>query len=160
MTALRRGTLPPIAQRARRRANSQSASFRPEAIRCGQKRRENCSSPALSACRAKSPARWNWADLHQRTLLDAAGLKMLGIIWHPAVLQILGEPNSKTALSIVTTFRAHLAPIEALADAWGNADKTGFQFQALALRRQDAPPGDPATRWPLSAADAGVDVRH
>lgn len=77
----------------------------------------------LVACivslQAEKPGHWTWADLYSRTIMEPEVLRRFADKYHPAASQLLADPTSKTAMSILTTFKAHLPTIEALADAWG-----------------------------------------
>lgn len=84
----------------------------------------------LVACivslQAEKPGIWTWADLYDRTLLKPEELQALAERYYPAASQIMADPSSKTAMSILTTFKAHLPTIEALADAWGRGAEDAF----------------------------------
>ncbi|MBU4569270.1 MAG: type IV secretion system DNA-binding domain-containing protein, partial [Alphaproteobacteria bacterium] len=67
---------------------------------------------------AEKPGAWTWADLYARAILEPEALLELAQQYHPAASQLLKEPTSKTTMSILTTFKAHLHSIEALAEAW------------------------------------------
>ncbi|MCA8905803.1 MAG: DUF853 family protein [Hyphomonas sp.] len=71
-------------------------------------------------------AAWTWSDLHARALLGAADLKDLALAHHPAAAQMIGDPETRTAMSILTTFKAHIHVLEAMAEAWGPGDRQKF----------------------------------
>jgi type IV secretory pathway TraG/TraD family ATPase VirD4 len=64
------------------------------------------------------PGKWTWSDLHARAILAPAELIVLANTCHPAAAQILGDAANRTAMSILTTFKAHIHVLEAMADAW------------------------------------------
>lgn len=72
----------------------------------------------IASLQREKPGKWTWADLYARTIMEPEVLKRLADKHHPAASQFLADPTSKTAMSIFTTFKAHLPTIEALADAW------------------------------------------
>lgn len=69
---------------------------------------------------------WSWGDLHARALLGAGDLKDLSLRHHPAAAQMIGDPASRTAMSILTTFKAHIHVLEAMAEAWSGAGQETF----------------------------------
>ena len=69
---------------------------------------------------------WTWGDLHARALLGADELKDMALAHHPAAAQMIGDPASKTAMSILTTFKAHIHVLEAMAEAWSAGDQEKF----------------------------------
>lgn len=74
----------------------------------------------------EKPGEWTWANLYSRTIMEPEVLKCFADKYHPAASQLLADPTSKTAMSILTTFKAHLPTIEALADAWGGKGDKAF----------------------------------
>ncbi|OYW83254.1 MAG: hypothetical protein B7Z22_12875, partial [Hyphomonas sp. 32-62-5] len=80
----------------------------------------------IVSLQAEKPGIWTWADLYDRTLLKPEELQALAERYYPAASQLLADPSSKTAMSILTTFKAHLPTIEALADAWGRGAEDAF----------------------------------
>jgi len=75
---------------------------------------------------AEKPGAWTWADLYARAILEPEALLGLARTHHPAAVQLLSEPSSKTTMSILTTFKAHLHSIEALAEAWDECNDKLF----------------------------------
>lgn len=69
---------------------------------------------------------WTWGDLHARALLGADELKDMALAHHPAAAHMIGDPASKTAMSILTTFKAHIHVLEAMAEAWSAGDQEKF----------------------------------
>lgn len=88
----------------------------------------------------EQPGRWNWMDLYKRLCSKPEGLKDLAERYYPPAAQLIDDPTSKTALSILTTFKAFLPPIAALAHAWGN--QKHFKF-SLANWLEEPPNGAP-----------------
>lgn len=84
----------------------------------------------LAACvislQAEKPGSWTWADLYARTIMEPEVLQGLARKFYPAASHFLADPASKTSMSILTTFKAHLPTIEALADAWGKEMDRAF----------------------------------
>lgn len=78
----------------------------------------------VASLQAEKPKAWTWADLHSRAIMEPEVLLGFSRKYNPAASQFLADPTSKTSMSILTTFKAHLSTIEALAQAWGkNGDK-------------------------------------
>jgi len=75
---------------------------------------------------AEKPGAWTWAALYARAILEPEALLGLARTYHPAAVQLLSEPSSKTTMSILTTFKAHLHSIEALAEAWNETNDRLF----------------------------------
>lgn len=84
------------------------------------------------------PGNWTWSDLHARAILAPAELIVLANTCHPAAAQILGDAANRTAMSILTTFKAHIHVLEAMADAWA-AGASGTFSIASWLRAAHAP---------------------
>lgn len=84
----------------------------------------------LVACivslQAEKPGKWTWADLYARTILEPEALQGLALKYYPPASQLIADPTTKTAMSILTTFKAHLPTIEALSDAWGRRRDEAF----------------------------------
>lgn len=98
----------------------------------------------LVACivslQAEKPGTWTWADLYDRTLLKPEELQALAERYYPAASQLMADPSSKTAMSILTTFKAHLPTIEALADAWGRGAEDAFSVAQWLSKGQGTGP--------------------
>lgn len=80
----------------------------------------------VTSLQAEKPKAWTWADLHCRAIMEPEVLLNLARKYNPAASQFLTDPTSKTAMSILTTFKAHLSTIEALAQAWGDKGDKAF----------------------------------
>lgn len=76
----------------------------------------------------EKPGLWTWCDLHRRLMSSPEVLRDIALRFYPAAAQLIDDPASKTALSILTTFKAFLPPVEALADAWGREDDFAFSL--------------------------------
>lgn len=98
----------------------------------------------LVACivslQAEKPEQWTWADLYARTILKPEALQALAEKYYPAASQLIADPSSKTAMSILTTFKAHLPTIEALADAWGRGAEHAFSVSQWLNKGQGTGP--------------------
>lgn len=84
------------------------------------------------------PGKWTWSDLHARAILAPAELIALANACHPAAAQILGDAANRTAMSILTTFKAHIHVLEAMADAWAAGASNSFSIASW-LRAPSAP---------------------
>ena len=80
----------------------------------------------VASLQASKPGAWTWADLHARAIMEPEVLEGLARKYNPAASQFLVDPTSKTTMSILTTFKAHLSAIEALAQAWGDKGEKAF----------------------------------
>tara|TARA_R100000365_G_C2735630_1_gene65024 strand:+ start:7 stop:1263 length:1257 start_codon:yes stop_codon:yes gene_type:complete len=80
----------------------------------------------VASLQASKPGAWTWADLHARAIMEPEVLEGLARKYNPAASQFLADPTSKTTMSILTTFKAHLSAIEALAQAWGDKGEKAF----------------------------------
>jgi len=76
------------------------------------------------------PGKWTWSDLHARAILAPAELIAMAHACHPAAAQILGDATNRTAMSILTTFKAHTHVLEAMADAWAAGASSPFSIAA------------------------------
>lgn len=61
---------------------------------------------------------WNWADLHAAVNSDVATLVQFAKDHNPSAARILAQPDSKTTVSILTTFQTHMRIVSVLAEAW------------------------------------------
>lgn len=61
---------------------------------------------------------WDWVALRDLVVSDAEKLLEVAERHHPAAIQFLKEPASKTTQSIITTFKAHMNIVLVLAEAW------------------------------------------
>jgi Type IV secretion-system coupling protein DNA-binding domain len=86
----------------------------------------------LVACivslQGEKPRTWTWSDLHARAILGPEALKALAEAWHPAAAQLIGDPDNRTAMSILTTFKAHTHVLEALAEGFSDSDNGAFSI--------------------------------
>jgi hypothetical protein len=61
---------------------------------------------------------WNWADLDAAVNSDTGTLAQFAKDHNPNAARILAQPDSKTTVSILTTFQTHMRIISVLAEAW------------------------------------------
>jgi hypothetical protein len=73
--------------------------------------------------------RWGWSDLEAVVTADVATLTAHAINHNPNALRILAQPESKTTLSILTTFQTHMRIVSILAEAWRDSDNGGFSVR-------------------------------
>jgi len=73
---------------------------------------------------------WSWVELRDLVIADAEKLLKISELHHPAAIQFLKEPSSKTTQSIITTFKAHMNIVTVLAEAWPkSAGASGFSIR-------------------------------
>ncbi|UFZ02627.1 type IV secretion system DNA-binding domain-containing protein [Bradyrhizobium ontarionense] len=77
----------------------------------------------LQATRGKE---WGWADLQRVVTADVGKLAAYAKDHNPNALRLLDQPESKTTLSILTTFQTHMQIVSVLAEAW--SDPTAGRF--------------------------------
>ena len=73
--------------------------------------------------------RWSWSDLEAVVTADVATLTAHAINHNPNALRILAQPESKTTLSILTTFQTHMRIVSILAEAWRGSSAGGFAIR-------------------------------
>src|SRR4051794_23716992 len=61
---------------------------------------------------------WSWADLKRVVTAEVHELVAFARDHNPNALRLLDQPDSKTTLSILSTFQTHMRIVSALADAW------------------------------------------
>jgi hypothetical protein len=61
---------------------------------------------------------WDWADLNATVNSDVATLAQFAKDHNPNAARILAQPDSKTTVSILTTFQTHMRIVSVLAEAW------------------------------------------
>ena len=88
----------------------------------------------------EQPGKWNWMDLYKRLCSKPEGLKDLAERYYPPAAQLIDDPTSKTALSILTTFRTFLPPVAALAHAWGHQKHFTFSLADWLEERSNGAP--------------------
>ncbi|MGB8841772.1 MAG: type IV secretion system DNA-binding domain-containing protein [Aliidongia sp.] len=62
--------------------------------------------------------RWGWADLEAVVTADVEVLAEHARNHNPNASRLLNQPDSKTTLSILTTFQTHMRIVSVLAEAW------------------------------------------
>ncbi|WP_316200667.1 MULTISPECIES: type IV secretion system DNA-binding domain-containing protein [unclassified Bradyrhizobium] len=69
---------------------------------------------------------WGWSDLERAVTADVDKLAAFAKDHNPNALRLLDQPESKTTLSILTTFQTHMQIVSVLAEAW--SDPTARRF--------------------------------
>lgn len=69
---------------------------------------------------------WSWADLEAVVPADVDVLTVHTKNHNPNALRLLNQPDSKTTLSILTTFQTHMRIVSVLAEAWPNPSAGRF----------------------------------
>jgi hypothetical protein len=73
---------------------------------------------------------WGWADLQRVVTADIEQLATFARDHNPNALKLLGQPDSKTTMSILTTFQTHMRIVSVLADAWPDPSAGRFSIRA------------------------------
>jgi hypothetical protein len=73
---------------------------------------------------------WSWVDLQRVVSADVDKLTAYARDHNPNALKLLGQPDSKTTMSILTTFQAHMAIVSVLAGAWPDPFARRFSIRA------------------------------
>jgi hypothetical protein len=73
---------------------------------------------------------WSWADLQRVVTADVDKLTSFARDHNPNALKLLGQPDSKTTMSILTTFQAHMRIVSVLAEAWPDPLARRFSIRA------------------------------
>jgi type IV secretion system coupling TraD/TrwB family protein len=81
----------------------------------------------LQATRGKD---WGWADLEAVVTADVDRLTAYARDHNPNALRLLDQPDSKTTLSILTTFQTHMRIVSVLAEAWPDPRARRFSIRA------------------------------
>ena len=81
----------------------------------------------LQATRGKD---WGWADLERVVTADVDRLAAYARDHNPNALRLLNQPDSKTTLSILTTFQTHMRIVSVLAEAWPDPSAARFSIRA------------------------------
>jgi hypothetical protein len=76
---------------------------------------------------------WSWADLETVVTADVDQLTAHAGDHNPNALRLLNQPDSKTTLSILTTFQTHMRIVSVLAEAWPNPSADRFSPVLLTL---------------------------
>jgi hypothetical protein len=72
---------------------------------------------------------WGWSDLEGVVTADVATLTALAVDHNPNALRLLAQPDSKTTLSILTTFQTHMRIVSILAEAWRDSFAGRFSIR-------------------------------
>jgi len=81
----------------------------------------------LQATRGKD---WGWADLETVVTADVDRLTAFARDHNPNALRLLNQPDSKTTMSILTTFQTHMRIVSVLAEAWPDPRARRFSIRA------------------------------
>jgi hypothetical protein len=81
----------------------------------------------LQATRGKD---WCWVDLELVVTADLDKLAAFAKDHNPNALRLLDQPDSKTTLSILTTFQTHMRIISVLAEAWSDPSARRFSIRS------------------------------
>jgi Type IV secretion-system coupling protein DNA-binding domain len=73
---------------------------------------------------------WGWADLQKVVTADIEQLATFARDHNPNALNLLGQPDSKTTMSILTTFQTHMRIVSVLAEAWPDPLARRFSIRA------------------------------
>jgi hypothetical protein len=73
---------------------------------------------------------WGWADLEAVVTSDVDVLTVHARNHNPNALRLLSQPDSKTTLSILTTFQTHMRIVSVLAEAWPDSSAGRFSIRA------------------------------
>jgi hypothetical protein len=73
---------------------------------------------------------WGWGDLEATITADVDVLRAHAKNHNPNALRLLDQPDSKTTLSILTTFQTHMRIVSVLAEAWRGASAGRFSIRA------------------------------
>jgi hypothetical protein len=72
----------------------------------------------LQATRGKD---WSWVDLKRVVTAEVDALAGFARDHNPNALRLLDQPDSKTTLSILSTFQTHMQIVSVLAEAWSDS---------------------------------------
>ncbi|MDR3528289.1 MAG: type IV secretion system DNA-binding domain-containing protein [Rhizomicrobium sp.] len=75
------------------------------------------------------PRQWGWADLEAVVNADIAMLTQYAHDHNPSAVRLLNQPDSKTTLSILTTFQTHMRIVSVLAEAWPDNSANRFSIR-------------------------------
>jgi hypothetical protein len=73
---------------------------------------------------------WGWVDLERVVTADVDKLTAYARDHNPNALKLFGQPDSKTTMSILTTFQAHMRIVSVLAEAWPDPLARRFSIRA------------------------------
>src|SRR5258705_6068376 len=73
---------------------------------------------------------WGWTDLEAVVTADVDKLTAYARDHNPNALRLLDQPDSKTTLSILTTFQTHMRIVSVLAEAWPDPSAGRFSIRA------------------------------
>jgi hypothetical protein len=73
---------------------------------------------------------WGWTDLEKVVTADVDKLTAYAGDHNPNALRMFDEPDSRTTLSILTTFQTHMRIVSVLAEAWPDPLARRFSIRA------------------------------
>lgn len=98
----------------------------------------------LTACliklQSEQPGEWGWADLRRAATQSSEKLRETAAHYYPEALHVLGEEDSKTTQSVLTTLQAHLHTVSALSDAWPTSSVDGLSLTSWLNDPYQSPP--------------------
>lgn len=72
---------------------------------------------------------WGWADLERVVTAGVDQLAAFARDHNPNALRLLDQPDSKTTVSILTTFQTHMRIVSVLAEAWPDPSARRFSIR-------------------------------
>jgi hypothetical protein len=72
---------------------------------------------------------WGWIDLERVVTADVDKLAAFARDHNPNALRPLNQPDSKTTVSILTTFQTHMRIVSVLAEAWPDPSARRFSIR-------------------------------
>ncbi|WP_316202892.1 MULTISPECIES: type IV secretion system DNA-binding domain-containing protein [unclassified Bradyrhizobium] len=73
---------------------------------------------------------WGWGDLERVVTADIGKLAAFAKDYNPNARRLLDQPESKTTLSILTTFQTHMQIVSVLAEAWSDPTARRFSIRS------------------------------
>jgi type IV secretory pathway TraG/TraD family ATPase VirD4 len=80
----------------------------------------------LQATKGRS---WSWRDLEAAVTADVDQLTTFARAYNSNAVRLLNQPDSKTTLSILTTFQSHMRIVSVLAEAWSDPSADRFSIR-------------------------------
>ncbi|MBU6299045.1 MAG: type IV secretion system DNA-binding domain-containing protein [Alphaproteobacteria bacterium] len=72
---------------------------------------------------------WGWVDLEQAVTADTEVLTQYARDHNPTAVRLLHQPDSKTTVSILSTFQTHMRIVSVLAEAWPDGGCRRFSIR-------------------------------
>lgn len=95
---------------------------------------------SLIKLQSEQPGEWGWADLRRAATQSAEQLRETAAQYYPEALHVLGEEDSKTSQSVLTTLQSHLHTVSALSDAWPTSSANGLSLNSWLNDPYQSPP--------------------